>query len=196
MNRLYLRTTLVAASLFCGLFVGTACLAPAPRLLWNPSTSAPVGLYRVKPGTMPQAGDFVVIDPPPAFAAWLAERQYLPHGVPLLKHVAALPGARVCRSGTFVTIDGRGAARAMAHDRTGRELPVWTGCRTVRENELFLLNAAPDSLDGRYFGPLSAAGLIGTAHPILTRQTPSAPFRWHRRGAFGAPMTIRKETQS
>ena len=107
MNRRYLRATVAAASLFGSLFVAVAWLAPAPRLLWNASASAPIGLYRIDPGATPRAGDLVAIRPSPPLGAWLAERHYLPAGVPLLKRVAALPGARLCRSGVFVTIDGR-----------------------------------------------------------------------------------------
>ena len=55
----------------------------------------------------------------------------------------------------------------------------WRGCHHIRASDLFLLNAAPDSLDGRYFGPLPASGLIGTAHPLLTRDAPDRPLRWH-----------------
>jgi len=180
MNRRYLHATVAAASLFGSLFAAVAWLAPAPRLLWNASASAPIGLYRIDPDASPRAGDMVAIRPPAPLRRWLAERHYLPTGVPLLKRVAALPGARICRSGVFVTIDGVAAARAMARDRRGRPLPLWLGCRIVGPDELFLLNAAPDSLDGRYFGPLPAAGLLGVAHPIMIRPASGAPLSGHR----------------
>ncbi len=176
----YLRASVAAASLFGTLFVAVAWLAPAPRLLWNASASAPIGLYRIDPGVTPRAGDLVALQPPAPLGGWLAERHYLPAGVPLLKRVAALPGARICRSGVFVTIDGLAAARAMARDSLGRPLPFWLGCRIVGPDELFLLNAAPDSLDGRYFGPMPAAGLIGVAHPVMIRPPSGAPLSAHR----------------
>ena len=69
-------------------------------------------------------------------------------------------------------------AVAKLQDRMGRALPVWRGCHQVGAGEIFLLNPAPDSLDGRYFGVLPAAGLIGTAHPVLTRNAPGEPLRW------------------
>jgi type IV secretory pathway protease TraF len=109
----------------------------------------------------------------------MAARGYLGKNVPLLKHVAAKAGQRVCRIGSVVNVDGRPAAVALIHDRAGRPLPVWRGCRTLNAEELLLLNPAhPDSLDGRYFGPLPAPTMLGRAIPILTRTTPDAPLTW------------------
>ncbi|MBO9378087.1 conjugal transfer protein [Sphingomonas histidinilytica] len=167
-----------------------AAVLPLPKLLlWNASASAPIGLYRVNPIARPMVGDMVAVSPPPALARFMAERHYLPVGVPLLKHVAARPGALICRRDATVTIDGRTAAVARASDSRDRPLPVWRGCRVLRTDELFLLNAAPDSLDGRYFGPIRASGLIGRATPILTRDTPNAPLRWRSGCARSAPFT-------
>lgn len=196
MNRRMLSCTLATATLFGTLFATLAWAKPAPRLIWNASASAPIGLYRIDADAAPQLGDLVAIEPPPALGRFLAARGYLPRGLPLLKRVAALPGALICRSGTFVTVDGVGAARALTRDRANRALPVWTGCRTVGSGEIFLLNAAPGSLDGRYFGPLPAAGLVGTAHPLLTRSTASAPLRWRPGEARRAPSSSKKETQN
>lgn len=187
MNRRYLRATLAVASLFGGLLAAVSWLAPAPRLVWNASASAPVGLYRVDVGERPRLGDMVAIDPPAPLGGWLADRGYLPRGVPLLKRVAGLPGSLVCRSGVFVTVDGVAAARALPRDRLGRPLPFWLGCRVIGRDELFVLNAAPDSLDGRYFGPLPAAGLFGIARPLLTRDALGAPLRWRRPGSGNHP---------
>lgn len=161
-----------------------AVVVPLPNLLlWNASASAPIGLYYLHPGARPAVGDMVALTPPPALAGFMAERQYLPVGVPLLKHVAARSGAVICRHGAAVTINGRIVATARAYDSHGRSLPVWRGCRVLKADELFLLNAAPDSLDGRYFGPIPASGLIGRATPIFTRDTPDAPLRWRMGGA-------------
>ena len=194
MNRRDLVATTVAAGLFGCLFVLLTVHSPVPRLLWNASESAPVGLYRVAPNRPIQPGDLVAIRPPAGIASFLARRHYLPAGLPLLKRVAALPGARVCRSGVFVTVDGAGVARALPRDRKGRPLPVWGGCRIVGKQEIFLLNAPPQSLDSRYFGALPASGLIGTAHPILVRDRPGAALRWHRAPATTAiPSAARRD---
>ncbi|MBL0915276.1 MAG: S26 family signal peptidase [Sphingopyxis sp.] len=193
MSPRWLRATCISAALFAGLFVAGAALAPQPRLVWNASSSVPVGLYRIDVGARPALGDFVAIDPPERVAALLDARGYLPRGVPLLKKVAAAEGMLVCRSGTFVTIEGAPAARAMSHDRAGQMLPLWVGCRRLQRGELFLLGTRPDSLDGRYFGPLPASGLIGTAHPVATRNRPGAPLRWRLRCCTSSPTEEEKE---
>ena len=41
----------------------------------------------------------VPVAPSARLAGWLAERHYLPRNVPLLKHVVAKAGQRVCRIG-------------------------------------------------------------------------------------------------
>ncbi|WP_374394965.1 S26 family signal peptidase [Sphingopyxis sp.] len=188
MSRRWLRATAASAALFAGLFAGAALLSPSPRIIWNASPSVPIGFYTIDPGRRPGIGELALIAPPADVAGLLAARGYVPRGVPLLKRVAALPGALVCRSGVFVTIDGAPAARARDTDRLGLPLPRWLGCRRIQRGQLFLLNAAPDSLDGRYFGPISDVGLIGTAQPLATRDAPGAPLRW-RRAAFPSSTT-------
>lgn len=139
-----------------------------PRLIWNASASVPVGLYAVQAAARPRRGDLIVAVPPPALARFLATRHYLPLDTPLIKHVAALPGQRVCRSGSTITVDGVPIGAALDRDRHGRPLPVWQGCRRIGAGEVFLMNpAVRDSLDGRYFGTLPAATIIGTPLPPI-----------------------------
>lgn len=180
MNPRYLRSTCIWAGLFSAAFAGLIVADPHPRILWNASASAPVGLYRVDGDATPAVGDLVVLTPPKTIARFIAERRYVPGGVPLLKQVAALPGQHVCRTGADIFVDSIPVAAARAHDRIGRMMPVWHGCQRVPADELFLLNPAADSLDGRYFGPVSASGVVGVAHPVLTRSAPGKPLRWHR----------------
>lgn len=175
-RRGYVFITVVAAQVT----VILACIDPAPRLVWNATASAPIGLYAVSPGASPSVGDLALVMPDRHLAHWLARRHALPLGVPLIKHVAATAGQTVCRSGVTITIDHRAVAKARIRDTAGRPLPVWSGCRRLGSRGIMLLNAAvEDSLDGRYFGPLSATGVIGTVRPMLTRANSGAPFLWH-----------------
>jgi len=154
-------------------FMGVGALAvtttwqPMPRLMWNASASVPIGLYAVQsPGTL-TVGELVVVRPPEALAFVLAEGRHLPRGVPLLKHVGAIPGQSVCRDGTAVSVEGTVQAQAQLRDHAGHLLPTWSGCLKLAESEVFLLNPAePTSLDGRYFGPLPASSVIGRAVPL------------------------------
>ncbi|WP_336966682.1 S26 family signal peptidase [Sphingobium aquiterrae] len=174
-RRRYIAATFVAGT--SALIV--ACIDPAPRIAWNATPSAPVGLYRVSPGGTGAIGDLVLSMPEPALGQWLARRHYVPLGVPLIKPVAATSGQKVCRAGAIISIDGRPVARAHLRDRVGRPLPQWRGCRTIGAGEVLLLNPrVDDSLDGRYFGPTPAPRVIGTVTPLLTRAHPGASLAW------------------
>jgi conjugative transfer signal peptidase TraF len=159
---------LITASGLAGVaaLVAPALLPPSPILLWNVTASAPVGLYRVRDGGPFAVGDWVAARPPATLRTSFAERRYLPAGVPLVKQVAAVAPQRVCRIGGRISVERRAVAEARAHDRMGRLLPDWNGCRRLRPGELFLVNAAPDSLDGRYFGPTSAHDVVGRLTPL------------------------------
>ena len=146
---------------------GSALFQPAPRLIWNASASVPIGLYAVHPAGALQAGELLVVAPPEPLAAFLDERRYLPRGVPLLKHVTALPGQTVCRSGHAIIVDGTAVGVALARDHLGRLLPNWQGCRVIAAGEVFLMNRrSTTSLDGRYFGPLPTTTIVGRADPL------------------------------
>jgi conjugative transfer signal peptidase TraF len=178
-RRFYVRATAVAASTFAIAFVAIAVSNPLPRIVWNASASVPVGFYRIEPQRDPLVGELVAVAPPEPLARWLTQRGHLGEDVPLLKHVAARSGQRVCRIGITVTVDGQAVADALVDDRFGRPLPVWQGCHMLADDELLLLNPARfDSLDGRYFGPLPTPTVLGRAIPILTRDTPDAPLTW------------------
>ncbi len=145
-----------------------------PKLvLWNASASVPRGLYLLRSASPLYIDELVAVMPPEPLARFAALRGYLPLGVPLLKHIAALDGQIVCRFTDRVMIDGRIAALARERDSRGRTLPRWQGCRALCAGEVFLLNSAiPDSFDGRYFGVLSANTITARAEPIWTTLEP------------------------
>ena len=159
--------------ILCAMLIGVSLIAfssaahPMPRLLWNASASVPVGFYAVHPADRLTEGELLVVRPPAPVAQFMAARRYLALGVPLIKHVAALSGEIVCRSGFTITVNGIAEAQAFDRDARGRKLPVWQGCRTVRSGEVFLMNAGvPESFDGRYFGPVRDSTIIGSATPL------------------------------
>lgn len=150
-----------------------------PKLIWNASASVPIGLYLLVPARALRHSELVAARPPEALAEFFARRGYLPLGVPLMKHIAGLPGQRVCRIGVTITVDGAVLGKALARDSRGRPLPVWQGCRRLAAGQVFLMNpTVPDSLDGRYFGPLPARSILGRAIPLLTDAHGTGHLEW------------------
>jgi conjugative transfer signal peptidase TraF len=142
---------------------------PLPRLVWNASASAPLGLYRVERERVPKRGDLVLARLPAAAHALAAARDYLPSGVPVVKRIAALGGDLVCANSGIVVIENRVVADQLAIDGAGRPLPAWNACRVLAADEAFLLmQGVPDSFDSRYFGPVRTRAIIGRLVPLWT----------------------------
>ena len=161
--------TLITAISAATVVIATMGPKPAPSLVWNASESVPVGLYRVHPAGKLTVTDLVVALAPEPLARFLAEGGYLPGGVSLIKRVLALPGQTVCRKGLVITVDGIERGTARERDSRDRQLPGWQGCQVVTKGDLFLMNwDEPSSLDGRYFGPIAAAAIVGRAQPLWT----------------------------
>ena len=159
MKRLLLLSSMTAASAL--MFIQST-----PKLLWNVSASAPIGLYFLHAPQALHKYDLVAVRPPIHHAQFLEEHQFLAKGALLLKHVAALPGSRICRQGKHILINGHNVASAQRNDHLGRARPVWNGCKTLSPDEIFLLNPKPDSLDSRYFGPFNKQSIIGQASAL------------------------------
>ena len=125
----------------------------------------------MRPAGALHVNELLVVMPPEPLATFLDERRYLPKGVPLLKHILALPGQTICRSDRTITVDGVPVGEALDRDHLRRPLAVWHGCRVVAGGDVFLMNRqSGDSLDGRYCGPLPTISIVGRAVPLWTDQ--------------------------
>lgn len=155
----------VAAAVIAAVAV-TLAAPPTPRLVWNASASAPVGLYVVSQGQAVAPGDMVIARTPLPVRRLAAVRRYLPQNVPLVKRVAAVAGQEVCALGAFVYVDGYPVAIRRPADGRGRPMPWWRGCVRLTEGAVLLLMKRSDSFDGRYFGPTSAGDVVGRARLI------------------------------
>jgi conjugative transfer signal peptidase TraF len=175
-----IRLGYVMATLSSVLLIGGHSFVPiTPRLIWNATASTPTGLYALRATGRLRAMQLVAVRPPEPIVSFLADGGFLPKGVLLLKHVLALPGQTVCRAGPTVAVDGVDVGEARDRDRLGRPLPRWSGCRTLRPDEVFLMNAAvQDSLDGRYFGPFPVTSIVACAVPIWTDEEGDGRFVW------------------
>jgi conjugative transfer signal peptidase TraF len=149
--------------------VSTIAAKPTALYIWNASESVPIGLYRLRPVGGLAVTDLVAVMPPEPLATFLADANYLPRGIPMLKRVLALPEQTVCRDNLTITVDKIEVGEARERDSRGRPLPIWQGCRVIADGEVFLMNwQSADSLDGRYFGALPTSAIIGTAEPLWT----------------------------
>lgn len=174
------RRLTLAVTALAVLTIGATSAIDAPtKLIWNATASAPIGFYTVEPAERIEVPELVAVMPPEPLAAFVVERGYVGRGVPLLKRVLGLPGQRVCRLRSTITVDGIEMGTALDRDRIGRDLPVWQGCRVIGDGEIFLMNGqVRDSLDGRYFGPIPASSVIGRVLPLWTDEDGDGRYEW------------------
>jgi len=171
--------TLLATALSSFTLGTSAFVDPPKSLIWNASASAPIGLYAVQSAEDLDVTDLVAVAAPPLIAEFMADRGYLPIGVPMLKRVLALPGETVCRHGLDIVAYGATIGQARERDNAGRKMPVWQGCLRIGDDELFLMNFdVPDSVDGRYFGPFPRGSVVGRALPVFTDEAGDGRFQW------------------
>ncbi|CAH0357279.1 MAG: S26 family signal peptidase [Sphingobium sp.] len=158
-----------AVSITTLVVLASTALPPTPRLVWNASASAPIGLYWVEPGVDLERGDMVVARLSDGVRQMAARRRYLPMNVPLVKRVAAVAGDEVCALGKHIFLNGHRIAERRAMDAKGRAMPRWSGCRRLRGHQIFLMLDAPASFDGRYFGVTQGVDVIGKARLLWAR---------------------------
>jgi conjugative transfer signal peptidase TraF len=142
-------------------------VSPLPeRLIWNRTGSVAQGLYWLSDEPFTKGG-WVVVSARSAEAQWAELHGFVGEDWPLLKRVAGVPGDEICRDGVTVLINGMPAGEALIASGNGVVLPSWNGCRRIEDGEIFLMNAHPQSLDGRYFGISSTRDIEGSAILLL-----------------------------
>jgi conjugative transfer signal peptidase TraF len=159
------RLTLAALA---GAGVVIALLAWPPRrdvIVYNGSDSVPTGFY-VRSDEPIRRGAIVTVRARDVALAYAEGRRFTDTGDRFLKRVAAMAGDQVCAEDDMIAINACAPLRRMRRDRFGRALPRWSGCRTLEQNEVFLLGDTPDSFDARYWGPVSTATIEGVWRPL------------------------------
>lgn len=157
-------SVLIGGGLVAAALIG-AHLLSSDVLLVNESRSMPRGLYLRQLDKTARTGQIVAIGRPPAMRAYLASLRVGPDML-LLKRVAAIGGDPVCKIGQVVRLPARTIA-VSAIDRRGTALPVWSDCRRLGAEELFLLGDTATSFDSRYFGPVRRGEVRGVYRQVL-----------------------------
>ena len=85
-----------AIVVLCGATLLQIISPSTPRIIYNPSPSAPVGWYRLNVDTIPETGDLVAAFVPISAADLVVERHYLPPDIPIIKTVWAITGVEIC----------------------------------------------------------------------------------------------------
>lgn len=132
--------------------------------LLNQSPSAPIGFYRRTHDPLAR-GAFVTVRARDVAFGYAHARGFTDRGDRFIKRVAATSGERVCAEGEVVRLPTRILLR-LSHDASGRQLPRWTGCRVLQEDEVFLLGDGAHSFDSRYFGVVHADQIEGVWQPL------------------------------
>lgn len=134
-----------------------------PIILYNPSASAEIGFYRLYKDHAPKLGVQVAAYAPEWARVMADERGYLPYDYPLIKTVLAVEGDEICYHKSGIRVPNGSVISVQVRDRSGREMPVKSGCIVLQSDEYFI--ASPDvqaGFDSRYFGPVRIEKILGT----------------------------------
>lgn len=137
---------------------------PQTMVFRNITPSMPLGWYLRNPVGEPVKGAIIAFKPPA-----IALVHGWPADIPLLKHVAAAGGDKVCSDGKAVAVNDQFIGSVMTRLPNGRPLPVWKGCQVLLDDQVFpIATGIPDSFDGRAYGPIKTADVIGVFWPVWT----------------------------
>lgn len=134
-------------------------------LLYNPSPSMPPGFYWRTERHMGR-GAIVTVRARDAAPGYAALRGFADPSDRFIKRVVGISGDVVCAHGRNITLNATPIVTREVRDRAGRELPSWSGCRTLTEREFFLLGDSADSFDGRYWGVVDLQQIEGVWRPL------------------------------
>lgn len=146
----------------CGM-LAVGMVSKAPFVLYPITPSLPPGLY-IRCFEPPSVGTIAAFPVPKAAKRYKAlideevREEFL-----FMKPIVAGSGDHVCnRSKDGIYINGVHIAPVIAHDRVGRSLPQWRGCRKLWDDEIFAVSTyVRNSFDSRHIGPISLSEVVG-----------------------------------
>lgn len=136
-----------------------------PVAVINETPSLPPGLYLRRPGAPLSRGAVVTVRQPQKARSYLSALG-VPGDLRLLKRIAATGGDRVCARDGWILAPDRTVAVPMLVG-ADRAAPVWTECRRLGPDEVFVLGDTPNSFDSRYFGPVRHDAVEGIYQEVI-----------------------------
>jgi type IV secretory pathway protease TraF len=147
------------ALLLAGVVGVGAAFTMAPRvsdwMIYNHSPSMPVGVYLHSDLDLAR-GAIVTVRARDVAPALAASRGFDGPADRFIKRVAAMAGDEVCAVKGRLRINGADLAAVPMRGQPNMSPAAWSGCRTLSAGEVLLLGDAPNSIDGRYWGPIDA----------------------------------------
>lgn len=135
---------------------------PRPKLLYNPSASAPIGWYKLQSNVPLKIGKQVAAYAPDWARNLADQRRYLPYDYPMIKTIWASSGTEICTKNNRISVANYPVITSLSQDSLGRDMPKLSGCYTLKADEYFLVS--PDvqaGFDSRYFGAVHRENILG-----------------------------------
>ncbi len=136
-----------------------AAFTMAPRvadwMLYNHSPSMSVGLYMRSDAGLAR-GAIVTVRARDVAPALAAARGFDGPADRFIKRVAAMAGDEVCAVDGRLRSNGADLAALPVRGQPNISPAAWRGCRKLSAGNTLLLGEAPNSFDGRYWGPIDA----------------------------------------
>jgi conjugative transfer signal peptidase TraF len=140
----------------------------------NVMPSAPYGVYvlRSKPAVL-ERGLLVTARSPESVRLMRELHGRVVSWLPVMKPIAGLSGDQICLLEGTLQITYHSHIEVygpVLTDSRGHTLPTWLAetCQVVPEGHVFLASKAVQSLDSRYFGPVTLSDIRYRAVPLVT----------------------------
>lgn len=158
-----------------------------PRMLYNPSPSAPIGWYKIVAKGSYDRGDLVAAWLPKHAEELASKRGYLPKNIPVIKRIGAVPGDTYCIEADVIRLSDGTSYQILSTDSQGRELPgLLDGCRSISAGKFLILSdRVSNSFDSRYFGEVDVQAVLGMAEYVGDFGSLIAPVSREEGGARG-----------
>jgi len=132
------------------------------HLTYSVSHSVPKSVYLVVPSHEFKRGDLVQFIPPEPYKNFLLTKHWLPRSGLMLKYVYGIPGDFVCNKNHVIRVNKKKLGPVYTFYDKKNKLLQTKFCGILTTNQYLLMSTCVErSYDGRYFGPVIKANIVG-----------------------------------